>query len=98
MPAIGGMRRMSLDRAIHNGESSRIGVGFPSAQVFPVEQRRESLWRFVQFRVFTGLSVEQAADLIGMSRATAYRHWTYARAWIRAELLGDDSSKESPNP
>ena len=40
----------------------------------------------VQLRVFARLSVEQAADLLGMSRATAYRLWTYARAWLRSEL------------
>ena len=40
----------------------------------------------ITVRMFAGLSVEEAAGAIGMSRATAYRHWTYARAWLRAEL------------
>ena len=42
--------------------------------------------QLVQLRVFAGLSVEQAADMLGMSRATAYRLWTYARAWLRSEM------------
>ena len=46
--------------------------------------------RLVQMRVFAGLSVEQAADLLGMSRATAYRLWTYARAWLRSELRNQE--------
>jgi RNA polymerase sigma factor (TIGR02999 family) len=44
----------------------------------------------VQLRYFAGLSVEEAAQSLGMSRATAYRHWTYARAWLLEELVGDE--------
>jgi RNA polymerase sigma factor (TIGR02999 family) len=39
----------------------------------------------VKLRVFAGMSVEETAQCAGISRATAYRHWTYARAWLRAE-------------
>lgn len=41
----------------------------------------------LDLKYFAGLSVEEAAAAAGISRATAYRQWTYARAWIRAELL-----------
>jgi RNA polymerase sigma factor (TIGR02999 family) len=40
----------------------------------------------VKLRYFAGLSIEQAAQSLGMSRASAYRHWTFARAWLRQEL------------
>jgi RNA polymerase sigma factor (TIGR02999 family) len=40
----------------------------------------------VQLRYFAGLSVEQAGQSLGISRAAAYRHWTFARAWLRQEL------------
>lgn len=43
----------------------------------------------VKLRYFAGLSVEEAARALGLSRATAYRHWTYARAWVRCEVLGE---------
>ena len=43
----------------------------------------------VQVRYFAGLSVEQAAQSLGMSRAAAYRHWTFARAWLRQQLTDD---------
>jgi len=36
----------------------------------------------VKLRYFSGLSVEEAAELAGLSRATAYRHWSFARAWL----------------
>jgi RNA polymerase sigma factor (TIGR02999 family) len=42
----------------------------------------------VKLRVFTGLSIDQTAEVLGFSRATAYRHWNYARAWLRCELPG----------
>ena len=35
-----------------------------------------------------GQSYAEAAQSLGMSRATAYRHWTYARAWLR-DAIGD---------
>ena len=40
----------------------------------------------VKLRYFTGLTVEEAAQALGISRATADRHWTYARTWLYREL------------
>jgi RNA polymerase sigma factor (TIGR02999 family) len=40
-----------------------------------------------QLHLFGGLSVEEAGEAAGLSRAVAYRNWTYARAWLR-EALG----------
>jgi RNA polymerase sigma factor (TIGR02999 family) len=45
----------------------------------------------VKLRYFAGMSIAEAADVLGIHRATAHRHWTYARAWIRAELLSSDT-------
>jgi RNA polymerase sigma factor (TIGR02999 family) len=39
-----------------------------------------------KLRIFGGLSVEEASDALGMPRATAFRVWTYARAWLTAAL------------
>ncbi len=43
----------------------------------------------VQLRYFAGLSVEEASQSLGISRATAYRHWTFARAWLLNELAAN---------
>jgi RNA polymerase sigma factor (TIGR02999 family) len=40
----------------------------------------------VKLCFFAGLAVEQAAELLGISRATAYRHWSYARAWLYDQM------------
>ena len=39
-----------------------------------------------RLRLFAGLSVDEAADALGVSRATAFRDWAYARAWLTAAL------------
>jgi RNA polymerase sigma factor (TIGR02999 family) len=39
-----------------------------------------------KLRIFAGLSVEEAGAALHMSRATAFRVWTYARAWLTAAL------------
>jgi RNA polymerase sigma factor (TIGR02999 family) len=47
--------------------------------------------RVVELRPFAGLSIDAAATALGLSRATAYRHWTYARAWLRDVVSGAES-------
>jgi hypothetical protein len=42
-----------------------------------------------QLRLFAGLTVDDAAKFLGLSRTTGFRHWTYARAFLQAELLAD---------
>jgi RNA polymerase sigma factor (TIGR02999 family) len=44
--------------------------------------------RLVELRYFGGLSVDEAGKALGLSTATAYRHWKYARAWLHSELIG----------
>jgi RNA polymerase sigma factor (TIGR02999 family) len=39
-----------------------------------------------KLRIFTGLSVEETAQALSTSRASAYRQWAYARAWLHAQL------------
>ena len=40
----------------------------------------------VKLRYFAGLSIDQAAQALGISRATAVRHWSFARAWLFNEI------------
>lgn len=45
----------------------------------------------VKLRYFAGLTVEQAGQVLGISRATADRYWAFARAWLYHEVSkGDD--------
>jgi RNA polymerase sigma factor (TIGR02999 family) len=49
--------------------------------------------KVVEARVFGGLSVEEAAAALGLSRATAYREWAFARAWLATALADDSENK-----
>jgi RNA polymerase sigma factor (TIGR02999 family) len=51
----------------------------------------------VQLRVFAGLTLAEAAEILGLSTSTADRYWAYSRAWLRVEIAGHDSSKSEPN-
>jgi RNA polymerase sigma factor (TIGR02999 family) len=44
--------------------------------------------QLVKLRYFAGLSVEDAAEMMGIARSSAYEHWTYARAWLHHEIYG----------
>ena len=49
----------------------------------------------VRLKLFAGLSVEESADVLGISRATAYRDWAFARAWLRAACGIGSTGKDS---
>ncbi len=50
----------------------------------------------VQLRYFAGLSVQQAADTLGISRATADRYWSYAKSWLLCAVRGNDPEHSIP--
>ena len=43
----------------------------------------------VKLRYFVGLTIEEAAAVLGVSAPTAKRDWTYSRAWLLREMTGD---------
>ena len=43
----------------------------------------------VELRFFGGLSIEETADVLGISPATVKRHWATARAWLHREISGE---------
>jgi RNA polymerase sigma factor (TIGR02999 family) len=43
----------------------------------------------VKLRYFAGLSVQEAADVLGVSRATADRWWAYAKVWLYCAVSGE---------
>jgi RNA polymerase sigma factor (TIGR02999 family) len=47
---------------------------------------------FVKLRYFAGLTVDEAARVLGISPATADRHWTFARAWLYREVAAEDGA------
>lgn len=100
------MRRILIDSARRKQLIPRVDLAsiepalFDDARILELDDALERLAleepmaaKIVEARVFAGLSVEEAADALGLSRATAYRDWAFARAWL-ATALGGKSGKE----
>jgi RNA polymerase sigma factor (TIGR02999 family) len=68
-------------------------AGTPPEDLLALDEALEQLTRLdpaaaqlVKLRYFAGLSVEQAAAALNLATATAYRHWTFARAWLHRQI------------
>jgi len=78
----GGRGRVDLDDV-------EIATPAPSLDVLALDEALERLGgedpakaRLVKLRFFAGLGLAEAAEVLGISRATADRHWAYARAFL----------------
>jgi RNA polymerase sigma factor (TIGR02999 family) len=72
---------------------SQIMGGAPDDQLLEVNEALARLAahdatkaELVKLRYFVGLTLEEAAEVLGFSEPTAKRYWTYARAWLYREL------------
>ncbi len=88
-------KRGSDWRQVELSEQDLIAVGTPD-QIVAVdealtrlEQEEPAGSELVKLVLFGGFSLSKAAELLDMSRATAYRHWSYARAWLKTNLVDD---------
>jgi RNA polymerase sigma factor (TIGR02999 family) len=90
----GKMKRVELDDiemvAESGGADELLALDEALTQLAAADARKAEL---VRLRYFAGLTLEQAAELLGISRATADRHWAFARAW-----LYDAMSRGHENP
>ena len=78
----GGFQRVELDDAAAAIEapSEDLLALDEALQVFEQEEPEKA--RLVKLRYFAGLNEEQAAEVLGVSRATTARWWAFARAWL----------------
>jgi len=81
--------RVSLDDAT-------VAVGGQDLDVVAVDEALtrlakidEQQSRVVELRFFSGLTVEETAEVMGISPATVKRDWSMAKAWLHRELSGD---------
>jgi predicted DNA-binding protein (UPF0251 family) len=47
----------------------------------------------IQLSFYGGLTLEQAANVLGVSMRTAYRHWAFARACLYDNVVKEDDAK-----
>jgi RNA polymerase sigma factor (TIGR02999 family) len=76
-----------------NLESLNLASEMPDDQLLAVNEALDKLEahdkekaELVKLRFFAGLTLEEAAGVLSISKATAKRHWAYARAWLFREL------------
>jgi RNA polymerase sigma factor (TIGR02999 family) len=89
----GGQKRLPLEHV-------EISAPEPSLDLLALD---EALERFeqvdrvkadlVKLRYFAGLTIPQAAEALGISSTTADRYWSFARAWLHAELKKGDAGQ-----
>ncbi len=77
----------------HDLLEAELAIDSTGGELFAVDEalsrlatREPVIARLVELRFFAGLPLPEAAKCLGISERTAYRHWAYARAWLRREL------------
>jgi RNA polymerase sigma factor (TIGR02999 family) len=78
----GGRRQVDLDMAADVVEEAADDVVAIDEALEEFARHDPAKAELVKLRYFAGLSVEEAAGLLGISRATADRHWRYAKTWL----------------
>lgn len=82
----GDHQRVDLEEVctLHDSPSERLLCLNEALQKLAAEDPDKA--ELVKLRYFAGLTVAEAADVLGISRATAARYWTYAKTWLYCEM------------
>ena len=82
----GGMNRVSMTDSLALAADPETMLPALDEAISKLEQVDAEQAKIVELRYFAGMSVEEAADAMGMSPATLKRRWSLARAWLFREL------------
>jgi RNA polymerase sigma factor (TIGR02999 family) len=88
----GGAARVTLDANIVGagpGGLDQLDLLALDEALQELEALDEQQVRIVELRAFGGLSVEETAEVLGISPATVKRHWAFALAWLKTRLQSD---------
>jgi RNA polymerase sigma factor (TIGR02999 family) len=88
----GGRHRVDLQEAVSLAHSPPDDLLALDEALTRLAAREPAKAELVKLRYFAGLSIDEAADLMRISRTTAKRYWAFARAWLLAEI--DDAEAE----
>ena len=85
----GGRRRRSLqDMEVADAKRPTEDILALDEALQKLEDQDDMRSEIVKLRYFAGLTIEQTAELLGVSPATVSGHWTFARAWLHREMMG----------
>jgi RNA polymerase sigma factor (TIGR02999 family) len=82
----GDLQRVELDE-------SDLATTLPDERLLAIDEALDQLVaedphaaELVKLRFFAGISITEAAEILGMSRSNAYAQWAYARAWLQSKV------------
>ena len=84
----GGLTRVELDEAVAVAEQRNVDLVSLDRALHELSELDPRHARVVELRFFGGLTLEEAAEVIGASPATVKRDWSLARAWLFRRLKG----------
>jgi RNA polymerase sigma factor (TIGR02999 family) len=91
----GGFQRVNLEEAVSYTQESADELLSVNEALDKLAQEDPKKAELVKLRFFAGLSVQEAADVLGISRATADRYWAYAKAWLYCAISGEGKPETS---
>ena len=89
----GGLQRQDL-------ELEQIEAHRPPDEILALHEALDALAEIdptkaelVKLRYFVGLTIPEAAEILGVSASSVDRHWAYARAWLHQQIAKGDTSQ-----
>ncbi len=84
----GDLARVTLDEGLVGDQARTVDVLDVDRALNELARLDAGQARLVELRFFGGLTIEEAAEVLGLSPATVKRHWAVARAWLQREMTG----------
>ncbi len=81
-----GMPELELDEAIAQAQTRSVDFLDLEEALQKLEKLDAQQGKIVELRFFSGLSIEDTANVLGISPATVKRDWAAARAWLFREI------------
>jgi len=92
----GDHRRLDLDHALSTPDTSDdnqiLSVHETLDKLEAVDERKSSL---VKLRFFAGFTIPEAADILGISHATAERDWSFAKTYLYSQINENEKTVET---
>jgi len=96
LKAGGGRRRQELPDIEMAAAAPHLDLLALNEALTKLERQDKRRAELVKLRFFTGLTIAEAAQVLGVSESTADNDWAYARSWLRLEIAGGAGDDGEP--
>jgi RNA polymerase sigma factor (TIGR02999 family) len=87
----GGAQQVSLEEALEVSDERAADVIALDEALLALAELDSRKSRIIELRFFGGLSIEETAEVLGVSPGTVMRDWTFAKAWLQREISKADN-------